>query len=374
MNKRGVSAIITMVLIIMIVVVSIVIIWAVIGPIVEKTGEGAEDGQFSVVLQIEDFEVKPNGDISLIVSRGASGPDLPSLKVFVFDGTDTTTFTTEGLDKMQTKKLTLPSGGLVKEISVAPVFESSGDEKIGNVGANLKFSNKEVMKNLGAVAWWRFEGNADDEVGGHDGTINGNVDCEVSGRFGKGCDLDGSGTVDGVTPGGNVGVTESITNTITDNYPNGVTYSVWINVDTDAVDRMSLFRGAGTIRHIEIYSSLKHFRTEAALDNGYSFGTDSFPDDVRGVWSHFVIVFANNEPEDRTVLWYQNGNLFYTGSMDGGDYPGTEYFSFGSLGRSTGNPSYSYAKSFDGIIDEPMIFNRGLTEEEVKSLYNLDLS
>ena len=83
MNKRGIGAIIAMVLIILLVVGSIALIWAFIKPVVEKTGEGAGDGQFSVVLQIEDFEVEPNGDISLTVSRGASGPDLPALKVLI---------------------------------------------------------------------------------------------------------------------------------------------------------------------------------------------------------------------------------------------------------------------------------------------------
>ncbi len=179
--------------------------------------------------------------------------------------------------------------------------------------------------------------------------------------------FDGSGTVDGVTYGDNIIMPESITST--NNYPDGCTYSVWIYVDTDAVDRMALFRGSGTIRHIEIFSSGKYFRTEAARQNGYNFGTGAFPDDVRGAWSHFVIVFANNET-NRPVRWYQNGEMFYTGSMDGGTYPGTEYFSFGSIGRSTGSTSYHYAKSFDGSMDDVRIYNRALSEKEIGKLYD----
>jgi hypothetical protein len=45
---------------------------------------------------------------------------------------------------------------------------------------------------------------------------------------------------------------------------------------------MSLFFGSSTIKHIEIYSIGKYFRTEAATQNGYSFGSSSFPDNVRG--------------------------------------------------------------------------------------------
>jgi hypothetical protein len=225
------------------------------------------------------------------------------------------------------------------------------------------------LKSWGAVSWWRLNGNAQDEIGNNHGTINGNVGF-VEGKHGQGASFDGTGTVDGVTPGSNIDIPESITNTIS--YPNGVTYSFWINVDTDAVDRMSLFFGSSTIRHIEIYSDTKRFRTEAALQNEYSFGTGTFPDNVRGIWSHFVIVFANGET-NRPVRWYQNGKLFHTGSMDGGTYPNTEYFSFNNIGRSTGIPTYPYAKSFDGQIDEIIIFNRALTDKEVESIYNLDL-
>ncbi len=201
------------------------------------------------------------------------------------------------------------------------------------------------------------------------GTANGGMtDSDfVDGKFGNAVELDGSGTVDGVTQGNNVVIPESITRT--DNYPGGCTYSVWLKVDTDAVDRMSLFRGAATIRHIEIYSNSKYFRTEAALQNGYSFGTGNFPDDVRGTWSHFVIVFANDEP-GRPVRWYQNGKLFHTGNLSSGSYPDTEYFSFSSIGRSTGSTSYTYAKSFDGQIDDVRIYGYPLTEEQIKQDYN----
>lgn len=105
--------------------------------------------------------------------------------------------------------------------------------------------------------------------------------------------LDGSGAADGAAQGSNIKVNESLTNT--NRYPEGCTYSFWVNVDTDAANRMSLLWGGNTIRHIEIYSTSKYFRTEAATQNGYSFGSGTFPDGVRGTWSHFAIVFANAE-------------------------------------------------------------------------------
>jgi hypothetical protein len=232
--------------------------------------------------------------------------------------------------------------------------------------------NVQVEKTRGATRYTetsRTENVPDNSGNGFEGTLEYTTSPQWSkdSILGSGCyQFDGTGTVDGVIPGSNIGVEESLTST--SNYPEGCSYSFWINVDTDAVDRMSLLYGRAWINHIEIYSTSKYFRTEAALQNGYSFGTGAFPDNVRGEWSHFVIVFANNET-NRPVRWYQNSVLFHTGSMDDGANPGTEYFSFNKIGRSTGTTSYSYAKSFDGKIDDFRIYSSALTVSDIQELY-----
>ncbi|MGI5827250.1 MAG: LamG domain-containing protein [Patescibacteria group bacterium] len=242
-----------------------------------------------------------------------------------------------------------------RAISVAKRAETGGglvghwtlDEKDYNI-SNSRVTDKSPFENHGANSGATF----------------------TTDRFGKeggAMYFDGSGTVDGVNRGAHIIVPESATDTR--NCLDGCTYSLWLKVDENAVDRMSLFWGAGTINHIEIYSSGKNFRTEARLQNGYSFGTGKFPDNVRGEWSHFVIVFADNEP-NRPVRWYQNGKLFHTGYMANGTYPDTEYFSFSAIGRSTGSTGYNYAKSFHGSIDDVRIYNRALSEGEIKSLYD----
>ena len=246
-------------------------------------------------------------------------------------------------------------------VSVGSVREKA------RIAAGLQFAS-DLDHSLMPVGKWGFDDDTADDTSGNNnhGTIVGATPVDSLSELGRALELDGSGTIDGVVPGDHVVVPENITRT--DNYPNGVTYSIWLKADTDAVDRMSLFRGAGTIRHIEIYSDSKKFRTEAAKQNGYSFGTGNFPDGVKGQWSYFVIVFANNEP-GRPVRWYQNGSLFHTGNLSSGTYPDTEYFSFGSVGRSTGLTSYFYAKSFDGLIDEVRIYDEALTSSQIERIY-----
>jgi hypothetical protein len=221
----------------------------------------------------------------------------------------------------------------------------------------------EVGVTRGLVSWLPLIGDTKDRVTNEVATNNGAI------AVGDGYEFDGSGEIDGSPTGDYISIPEAITNTSTNNYPEGCTYSVWLNVDTDAVDRMGLFWGSGTIRHIEIYSIGKNFRTEVATQNNYSFGSSSFPDDVRGVWSNFTIVFANGEA-GRPVRWYQNGKLFHTGSMTNGSNPEGEYFSFSGLGRATGSGSYTYAKSFDGKIRGFRIYENTLTPEEIAQEYN----
>lgn len=183
--------------------------------------------------------------------------------------------------------------------------------------------------------------------------------------------LDGIGETDGSPTGGYISVNSALTNTGISTYPNGCTYDVWVNADTDANDRMSLFFGAGSINHIECYTSSRYFRTEAATQNGKSFSSGTFPESCRGVWSNFTIVFSNTET-NRPVRWYQNGILFGTGFMGNGNNPTGEYFNFSGLGRATGSSSYFYATSWKGKVSSFSLYNKTLTADEVKYNFNIN--
>ena len=214
---------------------------------------------------------------------------------------------------------------------------------------------------MALIAHYPLNGDLNDISGNDYHLTNYGATVDNNGKIGKCYNFDGSGDVSGTPTGAYLGIDESITNTGTSG---GYTYSFWINVDTDATDRIALLYGAGTIRHIEIYSSGKHFRTEAALQNGKSFGSGVFPDEVRGKWSHFVIVF-DNTLINRPVRWYQNGVLFYTGYMGNGTNSDAEYFSFNSIGRATGSTSYLYAPSFKGKMNDFRIYDHALSDKEI---------
>jgi hypothetical protein len=177
--------------------------------------------------------------------------------------------------------------------------------------------------------------------------------------------FNGLGETDGSPLGSYIPIPTSVSTTNPSTKPNGVTYDFWIKADTDAPDRMGLIVGSGTINHIEIYSTGKYFRTEAVTQNGYSFGSGGFPNSCRGVWSHFAIVFANNET-NRPVRWYQNGELFYTHSNMGSGTDVNQYFQPSRLGSATGSGSYLYAPSFKGEFPVFKSYDKALTTQEVK--------
>ena len=181
--------------------------------------------------------------------------------------------------------------------------------------------------------------------------------------------FDGTGETDGNPTGSYISFSSNVTTTSPTTRPNGVTYDFWLNADTDGPNRQALMFGSGTINHIEIYTTGKSFRTEAVTQNGYSFGAGTFPDSVRGTWSHFSIAFANDET-NRPVRWYQNGKLFHThASMESGT-DSNQYFYFTGLGRATGSSSYLYAQSFKGKISSFKIYDRTLSAAEIaKNFY-----
>jgi hypothetical protein len=179
----------------------------------------------------------------------------------------------------------------------------------------------------------------------------------------------GAGDISGTPPGNYIGIPQEITRV--QNYPNGVTYDIWINPDVN--ERRALLWGSGTIRHMEVYcgSAGGSFRTEATLQNGYSFGASAPSGGVPiNTWTNITVVWA---PHDiiRPVYWYKNGILFHTHtnfhSGTGGEL---EDFYFTGIGRATGNVTYLYAKSWSGKVDCFKIYSKSLSQPEILQNFN----
>lgn len=183
----------------------------------------------------------------------------------------------------------------------------------------------------------------------------------------------GQGEYDGSPTGDYITIPTALTSTSPSVKSNGCTYSWWSKITAAQPFGQCILFGASTIAHIEFKNegtTSPYFRTEAAIENGKSFGSGTIPGgSLVGRWANFTIVFANNEA-GRPVRWYHNGELFHTGSMTGGTSPDTEYFYFSNIGRSTGTADFLYSNSFYGEIPVFQIYNRSLTEQEVLQNFN----
>jgi hypothetical protein len=173
---------------------------------------------------------------------------------------------------------------------------------------------------------------------------------------------DGTGTGNGTADGGRVDFPNTACVTSNPAITQERTLSWWMKSYDTA--RRGLLVGSSTINHLEQYNSTS-FRTEAKLQNGYSFGAGGMSI-VAGTWTNITLVFDNSVPE---VRWYQDGVLEYTKSMTNGT-PANDYFEPYHIGRETGTATYVYAPSYKGYVDYFASYNVALTPAQVLQNYD----
>lgn len=187
--------------------------------------------------------------------------------------------------------------------------------------------------------------------------------------------FEGQGERDGSPTGDYITLNTDATKTTPSTKPDGVTYSIWMVFDANQPQGHGILVGSTTINHLEWRGGVTDgsgWRTEARLQNGYSFGgggESTYGYHTIGEWFNLSLVFANEEAS-RPVRWYMNGDLFHTGNMTSGNNPTTEDFIPSSFGKSTGTASFLYAQSFYGRLGNLTVYDRTLTAKEVKQNYN----
>lgn len=198
------------------------------------------------------------------------------------------------------------------------------------------------------VSWWRMDdidgsGNPTDYVGSNNLTKYGNATQTSSGKFGKAFAFDGASDF------------LYVTNNSTLNPTTGITISAWIKSNvSDPTDRGLVSKWTtGTTGYMMVCSSGK---IRGYIGGTYAVSSSSISS--TSVWYH--------------VLYTWNGSVIQTyinGAADGTPAAKSSITSdSGSLQIGTYNSRGQ--SSFNGSIDEVMIFNRALTADEITALYN----
>ena len=147
-NQKGLSAIVSTLIIILLVLVAVGIIWVVVRGIVQEGAEGIELGKLTLDLEIKAAQIE-NGDVTLVVVRRNPGEGNYIGMNFIFsDGTNSEiiredTVLQELEEQTFTFTLTEISTYDLETISVAPIFElSSGKESVGNIADDFEVTEE----------------------------------------------------------------------------------------------------------------------------------------------------------------------------------------------------------------------------------------
>lgn len=247
-------------------------------------------------------------------------------------------------------------------------------------GITLGQSAPSYVPTNGLVGWWGFNGNAQDGSGnGNHGTVNGAT--LTTDRFGN------SNTALNQALDGSHVRTQSVIS----NSPNNFTISLWVNPSQiDSVKTQGITGGEGygvmSVIHPAHGSNWGSQSNNAGV--GINIGTNQiqivehthlfvasplvYSAQLTG-WHHIVVVYEQHVPK-----LFVDGNLVATGLQSNiqSVHPSSGFCSwynqsgFGSSFNSNG----SLGGNFKGKFDDIGIWNRALTQQEIRDLYYVGIT
>jgi len=260
---------------------------------------------------------------------------------------------------------------MIKLVLAIPTVSFVDPTPIGNISENYAYVN---LSTSGAehysfvdfdndlVLWMRMDdvdgsGNPIDLSSyGNNGSLSGALINSASGYYGNGCYLDGSNDRVIVPDSSSLdspGVTDQLT------------ICSWINIDNhgsgfkgivgkwNSQRQYLLAKDDGTNKYGLILSSNggSHTSSGAELFTDSGLNTDQ--------WYHLCGTYNGSN----MYIYLDGVKQSGTADSQGINDVSTAYLEIGSFNQGT-------TFTFDGSIDEVMIFKRGLEEDEIKSLYN----
>ena len=212
--------------------------------------------------------------------------------------------------------------------------------------------------NDGLVAYYPFNGNADDKSGnGNDGVVNGAT--LITDRFGN---ENSAYSFDGVNDAIVVSDSELL------DFGSGeCTYSAWIKMNSSFSDgtwntilsKKQDFEPWNGIRFIINKDRTAHIQFDyGPVNNVLKSESTVSP----GIWYNFVIVKNASD----TISLHINNSIIDSLSNSSGNTDTNVDLWIGGLTDSF----TSYGWFFDGVIDDIRIYNRALSEAEISELYN----
>jgi len=128
-NKRGLSTIVSTLIIILLVLVAVGIVWGVTSNILKKGADDISLNQFFIDLELERAYLDAEGNVIVNVKRNAGEGDMVGMNFVFSDGTQSEVQSVD-LALSELEEITLPftlenlNSSEIISVSVAPIFAS----------------------------------------------------------------------------------------------------------------------------------------------------------------------------------------------------------------------------------------------------------
>ena len=354
-DRKGLSEIIITLIMIVLSLVAVGIVWLIVSNVLNQGSEdiSSSTGGLYIGAEIKSVNVESDGDLLVKVKRSSGEGDVTGINFIVSDGENSKIINiSQSIALLEEKTFTIPKSSLsgiafVKEGSIAPITtDASGKENAGE--AIDAFEKNDVgmddLKNYGLIAWWKFDGNGNDVLGQHNGTLGVTTICSNAGKYGQACTFD--------TPaGGPDYMSVSL-------MPSGGSWSIstWVKLQSAGLgtSRILVQNAIGPPAERRIFLSGTKLGASANGFQDSNYDTAS----IIGSWHHLVAV------SDGTNIYY------YVDGSKVGTVTATVSSSIIYIGAQGGGG----VNSLLGDLDEMMVFDKALTEEQIKEIYSLKLA
>ena len=349
-DRKGLSEIIITLIMIVLSLVAVGIVWIIVSNVLNQGSEdiSSSTGGLYVGAEIKSVNVESDGDLLVKVKRSSGEGDVTGINFIVSDGENSKIINiSQSIDLLEEKTFTIPKLSLsgiafVKEVSIAPITtDASGKENAGE--AIDAFEKNDVgmddLKNYGLIAWWKFDGDGKDVLGQHNGTLGGTTICSNTGKYGQACTF----------------VTSPASSMSVLSMPTGGSWttSTWVKLQSATISRI-LVQNSGIQRQIFLSGNSLGAYGNAFLTSGYSIAP------LVGNWHHLVAVSDGSK-----IDYYVDGSKVGTVTLTTALSSSITY-----IGAQGGGG----ANSLLGDLDEMMVFDKALTEEQIKEIYSLKLA
>ncbi len=350
-SKCSQAGVITTVLIILLVLAAVVIVWGVVRSTVKKGSENIGTSTFTTRLEIKEAKLLITGGAEVKVKKVSGDDEMTGLN-FIFEKPNGETEIIEKTDnlpgKLETKIYNFNATDIdfkAKKISVVPVFGSNTGMEV--VEDNPSEDNVDSASNL--ISWWKFDETsgttAQDSVSNNNGVLNGDAYFDNGELI-----LDGDGDYVSVLHNSNLNPDSgdfAISAWIKPNIVSGIQRFIYKVHPTDSPINGYYFM----LSDSSVFFNIGDGTVQADASSG---GTA-----VIGNW-HFVTVVRDTTLGE-IILYLDTMEINRRADPTGNLNDNTDL----TIGARPG-----LIEPFDGSMDNVMIFDKALSEDEIRAIYN----